>query len=113
MTVDGERDTAMLGTAEPAQTDNETANPLLGADELESFRERWKSVQAAFVDDPRATVKEADELVKDLVGRLSESFTQERASLESQWDRHADPSTEDLRMAMRRYRSFFIRLLAA
>jgi hypothetical protein len=93
--------------------DNEPTSPLLGEDELKGYGARWKSIQVRFVDDPRGTVKEADELVADLMARLSQSFSDARAALESQWEREGDASTEDLRMAMRRYRSFFMRLLAA
>jgi hypothetical protein len=93
--------------------DNERTSPLLVEDELQDYGARWKSIQVRFVDDPRGTVKEADELVAELMARLSQSFGDTRAALESQWEREGDASTEDLRMAMRRYRSFFIRLLAA
>lgn len=87
--------------------------PLLGDDELSGYRSRWETVQVRFVDDPRGTVKEADALVADLMQRLAQTFADERASLESQWEEGTDVSTEDLRVAMQRYRSFFARLLAA
>ena len=70
-------------------------------------------MQARFVDDPRGTVKDADALVNDVMQRLTETFSNERSSLESQWSEGKDASTEDLRVAMQRYRSFFARLLAA
>jgi hypothetical protein len=97
---------------EPATKDDEQ-RPLLGVDELSGYRARWKAVQVRFVDDPRGTVKEADGLVSDLMAHLAQTFADERASLEAQWERGADVSTEDLRVAVQRYRSFFARLLAA
>lgn len=87
--------------------------PLFDEDELGRYRSRWDEVQARFVDDPRGTVKEADALVNDVMQRLTQTFTDERSSLESQWSEGKDASTEDLRIAMQRYRSFFARLLAA
>jgi hypothetical protein len=87
--------------------------PLFAEDELGTYRSRWDEVQARFVDDPRGTVKEADALVNDVMQRLTQTFTDERSSLESQWSEGKDASTEDLRVAMQRYRSFFARLLAA
>ena len=91
----------------------EERRPLFDEDELGTYRSRWDEVQARFVDDPRGTVKEADSLVNDVMQRLTQTFTDERSSLESQWSEGKDASTEDLRVAMQRYRSFFARLLAA
>lgn len=87
--------------------------PLFDDDELGTYRSRWDEVQARFVDDPRGTVKDADALVNDVMQQLTQTFTDERSSLESQWSEGKDASTEDLRVAMQRYRSFFARLLAA
>lgn len=87
--------------------------PLFDDDELGTYRSRWDDVQARFVDDPRGTVKDADALVNDVMQQLTQTFTDERSSLESQWSEGKDASTEDLRVAMQRYRSFFARLLAA
>ncbi|MGH2527360.1 MAG: hypothetical protein ACRDG2_11500 [Actinomycetota bacterium] len=87
--------------------------PLFDDDELGTYRSRWDEVQARFVDDPRGTVKDADALVNDVMERLTQTFTDERSSLESRWSEGKDASTEDLRVAMQRYRSFFARLLAA
>jgi hypothetical protein len=87
--------------------------PLFDDDELGTYRSRWDEVQARFVDDPRGTVKDADALVNDVMKQLTQTFTDERSSLESQWTEGKDASTEDLRVAMQRYRSFFARLLAA
>jgi molecular chaperone GrpE (heat shock protein) len=87
----------------------ESDRPLLGG--VEDLRSRWDTIQAGFVDEPRRSVEQADSLVADAIQRLAESFAQTRQDLEEQWTRGADVSTEDLRVALQRYRSFFDRLL--
>ena len=106
------------GDAEPdvATRDPDAAEPgpqLLDTAQSGELRERWIEIQTGFVDEPRSAVQEADALVADLMQRLAESFSRERQTLEEQWDRGDDVSTEDLRVALQRYRSFFDRLLAA
>jgi hypothetical protein len=86
---------------------------LLEDDELQRIHARWKDIQAAFVDEPRKAVQDADTLVADLMQRLATMFASERDQLESRWSSGDDVSTEDLRRGLRRYRSFFERLLAA
>ena len=86
--------------------------PLFANKELEGLRHDWSAVQAAFVDEPRRAVEEADSLVASAMKRLAEIFAEERSKLEHQWDRGDNVSTEDLRIALQRYRSFFHRLLA-
>jgi hypothetical protein len=76
------------------------------------LRERWTDVQAGFVDEPKSAVEQADALVAEVMKRLADSFATERQALEQQWSRGDDASTEDLRVALRRYRSFFDRLLS-
>jgi hypothetical protein len=92
---------------------NAEHEPLLPDDQSESFTSRWQEIQTSFVDQPRDAVAAADSLVADLMQRLAASFSQERERLEAQWDRGDDVSTEDLRVALTRYRSFFDRLLSA
>jgi len=86
--------------------------PLFPDDELGDLRSRWDGIQAGFVDQPRKVVEEADSLVASTMKRLAEVFAQERSKLEGQWDRGDHVSTEDLRLALQRYRSFFQRLLS-
>jgi hypothetical protein len=86
---------------------------LFGKDELSGFRGRWDEIQASFVDEPRQSVEQADALVSDLVQRLTAGFSETRSGLESQWSQGEEASTEDLRVALTRYRAFFNRLLAA
>ena len=84
---------------------------LFAGAERDRLGEQWGAVQAAFVDDPRAAVERADGLVAEVVQILTTSFTDERSRLEQQWSQGEDVSTEDLRQALHRYRSFFERLL--
>jgi hypothetical protein len=86
---------------------------LLEGDEMHSMRARWKDIQAEFVDEPRTAVQDADALVAELMQRLAQMFAAERDQLESRWAGGDEVSTEDLRDGLRRYRSFFERLLAA
>ena len=95
-----------------AAAGTESTTPLFPTDEAESLRTRWDGVQAEFVDEPRAAVEKANTLVGDVMQRLTDGFSQERSRLERQWDRGDDVSTEDLRVALKRYRSFFDRLLS-
>jgi hypothetical protein len=90
----------------------EDSPALFDQDALESFRSRWGTIQTGFVDDPGGAVKQADELVAVVMKRLEEVFANERASLEQAWARGDDVSTEDLRVALRRYRAFFDHLLS-
>lgn len=85
---------------------------LFADDEMVGLRARWDSVQASFVDDPKECVQKADVLVSDVVDQLTSSFSHARSALEEQWARGEEASTEDLRIALKRYRDFFDRLLA-
>jgi hypothetical protein len=85
--------------------------PLFTESEMGDFRAQWSKVQTGFVDEPRRTVEDADKLVAAVMQRLAEGFANERSGLEKQWDRGDNVSTEDLRVALQRYRSFFDRLL--
>jgi hypothetical protein len=92
--------------------DDESPSPLFAQDASQGLWQRWDALQAGFVDEPRRAVEEADALVADTMKRLAETFARERDVLEKQWDRGDDVSTEDLRLALQRYRSFFKRLLS-
>ena len=84
--------------------------PLFSESEMGDFRSQWGHIQTGFVDEPRRTVEDADKLVASVMQRLAEGFANDRSGLEMQWDR-GDVSTDDLRVALQRYRSFFDRLL--
>jgi hypothetical protein len=91
----------------------EATAPLFAADEGQRFRSHWGEIQTDFVDEPRRAVEQADHLVAETIQRITQIFADERARLEREWSRGEDQvSTEDLRLALRRYRSFFDRLLS-
>lgn len=104
------RESATATSVEATQPPDST--PLFPHDELEGLRGRWTAIQGTFVDEPRKAVEQADALVASAMQRLAEVFSEERDRLEKQWDQGDDVSTEDLRLALQRYRSFFHRLLS-
>jgi hypothetical protein len=91
---------------------DEQLAPLFASDVAGGFRSRWDEVQIGFVDDPRQAVRQADELVAQVMQSLAQTFSNERANLEGQLEKADSASTENLRVALRRYRSFFQRLLS-
>jgi hypothetical protein len=102
----------LAGVARGDQQPQSAPHPLFPENVANDFRSKWDRLQTSFVDEPRKAVQQADELVADAIKRLAESFAQERNRLESQWDRGDEVSTEDLRVALQTYRSFFQRLLS-
>lgn len=103
-------DSADRTTSADSSHDLSEEEPLVPGDAAVDFRARWEVIQQGFVDDPRSSVTDADALVGDLLERLSSTFDQQHQDLERQWS-DGEPSTEDLRAALQRYRSFFQRLL--
>jgi hypothetical protein len=89
-----------------------TERSLLADNDLSGLRSRWDDVQAAFVDNPKECVQKADTLVAEVVEQLTTGFSDARSRLEAQWARGEKVSTEDLRVALKRYRDFFQRLLS-
>jgi hypothetical protein len=85
---------------------------LFPKDQADHLRTEWTGIQAAFVDAPRDAVQRADALVANTMKRIAEVFAAERQNLEQQWDRGDNVTTEDLRIALQRYRTFFDRLLS-
>jgi hypothetical protein len=95
-----------------AKASQEPNLPLFAQNDTQDFRSRWEKIQIGFVDEPRTAVVQADELVANAIKRLAEVFAAERQKLEAEWGKTDNVSTEDLRVALRRYRSFFDRLLS-
>jgi hypothetical protein len=93
------------------EREDEATTTLFPEKETTDFRTRWTEIQTGFVDEPRRAVEQADALVAEVIKRLADGFAEERSKLEGQWGRGDDVSTEDLRVSLRRYRSFFDRLL--
>jgi len=104
--------TAELAGKPTPQAQDETAGPLLPPDFVQDLRNRWDRIQTGFVDEPRTAVQQADELVASAIKRLAEGFADARNSLEQQWDRGDQVNTEDLRIALRKYRGFFQKLMS-
>jgi hypothetical protein len=99
-------------TASVAESGGATGDEsLLGESDAAEYRGRWEAVQIGFVDEPRASVEKADVLVASVMQQLARRFAEERERLEQQWRSGEDVGTEELRMALQRYRSFFERLL--
>lgn len=109
--IDRERGAVDYPSAVDSQPKQASA-PLFEQSALQDFRSRWGAIQTGFVDNPGGAVMQADELVAAVMKRLAEVFADERANLEQEWAKRNDVSTEDLRVAIRRYRSFFDRLLS-
>jgi hypothetical protein len=105
-----EREPVERQTMDRARTERHDA--LFPGTEAEGFQGRWSEIQVTFVDEPRQAVEKADALVAEVMQRLAQVFADERGRLEQQWDRGEDTDTEALRQALRRYRSFFDRLLS-
>jgi hypothetical protein len=106
------RSSAPESPTEDAAADAASA-PLFPAEEADRFRKQWVETQGEFVDEPRQAVEQADHLVAELMQRLATQFSETRSELERRWDGQENVSTEDLRVAMTQYRSFFERLLQA
>ena len=97
--------------ARERETDGEQLAALFPPETAQAFRADWDAVQIGFVDDPRKAVREADELVASVMKTLAESFAGQRIGIETDVGQDEQASTENLRVALRRYRSFFERLL--
>ena len=99
------------GSVDDSEPEVSPEDPLVPDDVAVDFKARWDVIQQGFVDDPRSSVTDADKLVGDVLQRLSATFDQQHQSLEGQWS-DGEPSTEDLRGALQRYRAFFDRLVS-
>ncbi|ROP37570.1 hypothetical protein [Saccharothrix texasensis] len=98
---------------EPAAVDTTAGDaPLFTPDDAADYQAEWRALQADFVDDPREAVQRADELVAQVMQSLATTFTEHKHSLEEQWQRGDEAQTEELRQALKRYRTFFDRLLS-
>ena len=106
------RDEKIVEQRAPSAALNEGLEPLFEDEAARKFRSRWQVIQGKFVDDPRDSVKQADDLVADIIKSVTMSFADRRSGLEKQWNSGENNiSTEDMRLALKRYRSFFERLL--
>ncbi|MGK5552220.1 hypothetical protein ACSNOI_11445 [Actinomadura kijaniata] len=97
----------------PRPGEDSPVDRLLDRAEAERFHERWREVQSAFVDDPHEAVRRADELAAEVVNALGQALTAHKRTLDERWRTEKDerPDTEQLRLALRGYRSFLERML--
>ena len=115
-------DEAQQTDAEPTRADtiqmrqsngDDAPAELFGMDDIDRFRGEWRDLQARFVDDPRSAVQSADHLVAEVMQSLAATFAKHKDELDSQWQNSSEAETEDLRLMLRRYRTFFDQLLHA
>ena len=97
---------------EPRPAERPLGTSYLGEGTTEDSWQRWRQIQANFVDDPRRSVADAHGLVGEVIDGIVHRFENERQQLEQRWSSGEDVSTEDLRHCLQRYRDFFGRLLA-
>lgn len=113
-----ERDTHRDPTSErrpangPGTSTARSEGGLLSSDDRGSYQQRWDDIQVRFIDEPRQCVREADDLVGEVTTRISDRFSSARQDMEQRWDGGNEPTTEELRQAVQRYRDFFQRLVA-
>ena len=100
------------GSTQPTSADHSELAPLFEKDATDKFQSRWLVIQSKFVDDPGDSVKQADSLVADIIQDITDNFANRRSTLEKDWNGGGQASTEDLRIALQQYRSFFNRLLS-
>jgi len=107
-----EERTSIVEVTPKVESETAVAGPLLTPEFVQDLRTRWDGIQAGFVDEPRTAVQQADELVAAAIKGLEDSFADARNKLERQWSKGDQVDTEDLRLALRKYRSFFQKLLS-
>jgi hypothetical protein len=113
LTADSPPQAAGGAAPTPAVDGDEAPVHLFQPEAAERFRVEWQQIQARFVDDPKDAVQGADHLVAEVLQSLSGTFTERKHELEGQWHGESEALTEDLRLALRRYRTFFNQLLDA
>ena len=87
------------------------AGPVFAPESAQSFRVRWSSIQAGFIDDPRNAVQDADRFVADVVQSFTAGVEARRRALTSAWEQDGHSGTEELRLTMRQYRALVDRIL--
>jgi hypothetical protein len=100
-----------LVSGEPKPAGEVQNAPLFPEGEMRDLHARWDKIQAAFVDEPKQAVQDADNLVAVAIKRLAEQFAEERSRVEKEWT-GGEISTESLRQSLRKYRAFFERVLS-
>lgn len=96
----------------PGATTEWSDDALLSSDDRGSFQKRWDDIQVRFIDEPQQSVREADDLVSEVTTKIAKRFSSARDDMEQRWEGGNEPTTEELRQAVQRYRDFFQRLVA-
>ncbi|MFB4311397.1 hypothetical protein [Actinomadura sp. GTD37] len=109
------RDEAGLPSPAPTGGPAPAAVPdgLFDPAETERFRERWREVQSAFIDDPGGSVRKADELAAEAVEALGRAIAGHRRTLSDAAEGGGRGDTERLRLALRGYRDLLDRIYAS
>jgi len=110
-----ERSAARQNAANRASDDTHAPHDFgtsyLGGSSDEQWQ-KWRQIQADFVDNPRSAVSDAHRLVGEMMDDIVRRFEDERNQLEQRWSSGQDVNTEELRTCLQTYRDFFGRLLA-
>lgn len=104
------------GTSQPSQSGQSTPadggtpaadgqDTVLAPETSRRLRERWRAVQAEFVDDPRRAVEDADRLLSEAAGAFASGLEERRRALTSGWEQDGHGETEQLRLTMHHYRA--------
>jgi hypothetical protein len=109
--VEPERVEPAPSTGPGESTTWSTSGGLLPDNELSDYQRRWDELQVRFIDEPRQSVREADDLVSEVTRRIADRFSSGRKDFEQRWEGGDEPTTEELRQAVQRYRDFFQRLV--
>jgi hypothetical protein len=98
-------------------------NPVIAAPPPNSYgslfpdtadlRSQWQQIQFMFVDDPRASVTEAADVIGQVAAQLQEAIQERQRSLRSRWDGGTQADTEVLRETLRMYRAFLYQLIGS
>lgn len=94
-----------------AHKDDGSSAALVTPEQTEHFRTRWNEIQGEFVDEPLKAVQQADALISEVIDQITQVFANEHHSLEGKWNQGNNVSTEDLRLSLQHYRTFFNRLV--
>ncbi|MBS2967051.1 hypothetical protein KGA66_28720 [Actinocrinis puniceicyclus] len=85
--------------------------PVLARQTADDLRERWRGIQAEFIDDPGRAVEDADRLVTDAARAFTTQLEERRHTLTSAWQQDGNKETEQLRLTMRHYRALVDQIL--
>ena len=77
------------------------------------LRSQWQQIQFMFVDDPRASVTEAADVIEQVAAKLQAAIQERQRALRGRWDGGGNADTEALRETLRMYRAFLYQLIGS